>query len=174
MDAGADALGQPTGLLTGFGYGAAQPNRSFGRLATAAGPVVAPLAEPSLGSVAPENPAAFRLGRGAANGPVQRGPLMITELMVNPASGTEPEWIEIQNLSDRPLPLGGAVALNGLALVGFASFNSDGLTPVGWTIVGAVALVISVVAGGKYLRSRRRHRGGQHGPPASAGDEAGL
>ena len=111
----ADALGQPTGLLTGFGYGAAQPNRSFGRLATAAGPVVAPLAEPSLGSVAPENPAAFRLGRGAANGPVQRGPLMITELMVNPASGTEPEWIEIQNLSDRPLPLGGAVALPGAA-----------------------------------------------------------
>lgn len=57
--------------------------------------------------------------------------------------------------------LGGAVALNGLALVGFASFNSDGLTPVGWTIVGAVALVISVVAGGKYLRSRR-----QSVPPA--------
>ena len=57
--------------------------------------------------------------------------------------------------------LGGAVALNGLALVGLASFNSDGLTPVGWTIVGAVALVISVVAGSKYLQRRR-----QSVPPA--------
>lgn len=52
--------------------------------------------------------------------------------------------------------VGGALILNALALVGLASVNSDGLTPVGWAVVGGVALVISVVAGRKYLQSRRQ------------------
>lgn len=113
----ADALGQPTGFLTGFRYGAAQPNRSFGRLATAGGPVVAPLAEPSLGSLAPASPELFRQGRGSPNGPPQRGPLMITELMYHPESrsGPEPEWIEIQNIGDGRLALDGGASLPGAA-----------------------------------------------------------
>jgi len=111
----ADALGQSTGFVTGFEYGAAAPNRSFGRLATSAGPVVAPLAEPSLGVSSPDSPAAFRQGRGGPNGPPQRGPLQITELMYHPRSGAEPEWIEIQNLAASRLPLDGEPVLEGAA-----------------------------------------------------------
>lgn len=111
----ADALSQSTGLVTGFDYGAASPNRSFGRLATSAGPVVATLAEPSLGVPAPDSPAAFRQGRGGPNGPPQRGPLQITELMYHPRPGPEPEWIEIQNLSASRLPLAGQAVLAGAA-----------------------------------------------------------
>ncbi|MBB1516012.1 TM2 domain-containing protein [Tessaracoccus sp. MC1679] len=52
--------------------------------------------------------------------------------------------------------LAGALALNFVALVGLASYDGNGLTAVGWSIVGGGALATAIVVGRQFLNGRRR------------------
>lgn len=110
---GSDSLGLPTGFLTSFPYGAARPGLSFGRLATGAGPIAAPLAEPSLGAA---DGGPYPSPDGApAQGRALVGPAAITEIHYHPQDPLEPEWVEIQNLGRTPLALDGSDVLPGAA-----------------------------------------------------------
>lgn len=102
--ASADAAGRLTGLILGVDFGPAARNVSVGRHHTAAGLELAPQAAPSFGVAEPVDPADFRRGRGAANGPPRVGPVVIAEILYRPDS-VEDAFVELANRSDRPVPL---------------------------------------------------------------------
>lgn len=152
---GSDALGQPSGFLVSFPYGAAQPGQTYGRLATGAGPVAAPLVQPSLGSAAASGGHAGPDGAPSQGQPLV-GPLIIGEIHYHPQDPLEPEWLEIQNLGAEALALDGGSRLPGAA-------------PLPWRLAGGLRFAFppgaalaagqrGLITGGdpRFLRSSRR------------------
>lgn len=103
----AEPAGRLTGFMTGLRFGASPENQSLGRVETSAGPVIAPLAQPSFGSTAPDSVEAFRRGTGAPNGAPWVGPVLIDEILYRPI-GDAREFVELFNRGEDPVDLGGA------------------------------------------------------------------
>lgn len=90
---GADAAGVPLGFQVDRGFEAADPDVTEGVYTNSVGNVdFVPQTENTLGAV--------------NSGPTI-GPLVVTELMYDPAPGA-PEWLELQNTSDETLDLAAA------------------------------------------------------------------
>lgn len=152
---GSDALGQPSGFLAGFPYGPARPGQSIGRLATGAGPVAAPLVQPSLGGAAPSSGYPDPIG-WPSQGQASIGPLVISEIHYHPEDSLEPEWLEIQNLGAEPLALDGGS-------------RQPGAAALPWRLAGGLRFAFpqgaalapgqrALITGGdpRFLRSSRR------------------
>ena len=98
--------GRPSGQIYGSEFGASAPNTSLGLYTNSLGNsnyIV--LEEPSFGSVQP--PATledFRSGKGAANAAPRISPLIISEIMPAPASGSE--YVELYHAGEESLDLG--------------------------------------------------------------------
>ena len=99
-----DAAGALTGYRTGFGFGAAAPGVTFGRLEV----------NPQLLPGETAYPAQIASTLGAANAGPRVGPLVISEVMYHPrdvsANGAywddqETEFIEIRNVTAQPVEL---------------------------------------------------------------------
>ncbi len=98
----ADRLGQLTGYMAGFSFGASEPGVSWGRQATTVGLDATPLLSPTFGVDNPTDIAHFRQGRGAANSRPRVGPLVINEVMYAPPND-KPQYIELFNPTDMPV-----------------------------------------------------------------------
>ncbi len=97
----ATMAGERLDYVAGFEFGAAAAGVSFGRHVISSGEVhFPPMASTSF---------------GAANSSPRAAPLIISELQYNPAAG-ESEFIEIQNVSDSPVPLAG-IGVGGVGYV---------------------------------------------------------
>ncbi len=111
----------PDGELTGYravvALGASDNGISFGRHRTSLGDDYTFLSGPSFGVDSPATVEAFRAGRGAPNGAPRVGPVVVNEIMYQPATSlSQPEeawleYVELHNLTDQPQPLWRAGAL---------------------------------------------------------------
>ncbi|MHA3774545.1 lamin tail domain-containing protein [Verrucomicrobiota bacterium sgz303538] len=116
----ADAGGSLTGYSHGFSFGAAAPGVSFGRYVTSTN------AEkfPALTSPTP----------GSANASPAIGPVVVTELMYNPAVGGD-EFLEIRNISSTDVRLfDPANPANAWRIVGIGLTTPEWLLPTGITL----------------------------------------
>ncbi len=102
----ADASGAPTGYFRRARFLASRQNVSFGRLVTAGGIDFTALVTPTFGVSAPDTVETFRAGDGATNAPPSIGPVVINEILARP-SGINPQFVELLNVSDAPVALGG-------------------------------------------------------------------
>lgn len=102
----ADAAGRLTGFVQRLTCGTADGNTSFGPHRHPGGLDIAALALPTFGVVDPVDVDAFRAGTGAPNEPPAIGPVILNEILAVPARGRS-AWIELHNLSDHPIDLGG-------------------------------------------------------------------
>jgi hypothetical protein len=100
----ADGRGALTGYMRGVDCPIAQDGVSLGRYRTSVGLAFVALATRTFGADDPETVEMFRQGRGAPNAGPLVGPVVLSELMVNPAQGGS-EFIELQNITDRAVPL---------------------------------------------------------------------
>jgi hypothetical protein len=100
----ADVSGQLTGYRDGGEFEASANGQALGRHQAADGLVFLPLTEPTFGAQDPRSLDHFRAGTGAENAPLLVGPLVITELMYDPADAST-EYIELYNLSDARVSL---------------------------------------------------------------------
>jgi hypothetical protein len=92
-------------LVDVVNFGAAQNGYSFGRYPDGSGALI-PLATVTFGTTNPPNVEVFRTGGGAPNSLPRIGPLVISEIMYNPASGlAEDEYIELLNVTTNTVPL---------------------------------------------------------------------
>lgn len=98
---------EPGGLTTGFAdrvaFHASPTNTAMGRFATSTGIDFTTLSRTSFGVDNPSSVQMFRTGAGAANGYPLVGPVVIHELMYNPAAGHE--FVELRNITSAPVPL---------------------------------------------------------------------
>lgn len=109
----ADGLGGLTGFRSVARFGASANGVSFGRYATSVGEDFVAMTQHTFGVSNPVSVTQFRTGAGAANAGPQVGPVVVTEIMYHPVSGSglaafepkEEEFIELQNIT------GGAVSL---------------------------------------------------------------
>ncbi|MCE7937309.1 hypothetical protein DCC79_00665 [bacterium] len=144
-----DAGGALTGVMRGVDFGAAAEGVSLGRQPTSAGVDFVRLARRSFGVDAPATVADFRRGTGAPNAPAHVGPIVINELMVDPAP-SDMEYVELHNRTDAPVDLSDTD--------GFGRWRlQDGITltlPAGLVLpAGGFALVV----GGDPDRFRQLH-----------------
>lgn len=103
---------QLTGCRDSVEFGPALNGVSWGMVQTSAGLDFAPMSRPTFGIDAPSSIQDFRSGNGASNALPLVGPLVISEIMYDPApsstnvsaAATE-EFIEIANLGSVPEPL---------------------------------------------------------------------
>lgn len=103
--AATDAVGRPNGYVRGLDLGPSGENISWGPYRNRQGELeLVALASPSFGRSEPGSVADFRLGRGAPNREPRVGSVMLSEIMVRPADD-QPEWIELENRSDRTVHL---------------------------------------------------------------------
>ncbi|MBN1672635.1 MAG: lamin tail domain-containing protein [Kiritimatiellae bacterium] len=101
----ADAGGNLTGYRVIADFGAAENGVSFGRYARSDGQVdFTAMASRTFGADNPASLAEFRSGTGLANSAPRIGPVVINELMYNPAAGGA-EFIELYNMSGAPVAL---------------------------------------------------------------------
>ncbi|MEO8083603.1 MAG: CotH kinase family protein [Ardenticatenales bacterium] len=107
----ADAAGRMTGFVQRLTCGPADASTSFGPYRHSAGIDVAALVTPTFGVDAPVDLEAFRAGQGAPNAPPIIGPAVVSEVLAVPPRGRT-AWVELRNLSDRAIPLGGDPASN--------------------------------------------------------------
>jgi hypothetical protein len=91
----AAAGGVETGERATVGFGASSNGVSFGRVATSAGADFAPLLSRTFGVDAPSSVEEFRGGQGLPNAVPRVGPILLSEVLYDPASG--PEFIELHN-----------------------------------------------------------------------------
>lgn len=103
----ADADGALTGVMRGADFGAAEDGASFGRQPTSGGVDFTRLAARTFGADDPASVDDFRRGAGAPNAPAYVGPVVINELMVDPAPGGL-EYVELHNRTAAPVTLAGA------------------------------------------------------------------
>jgi len=92
--------------------------------------------------VDPADVDAFRTGTGAPNAPPAIGPVIISEMLAAPPKGRS-AWIELRNLTDRPIDLGGdpASGTGPWALTGDVRFVFPAgarLSANGYAVVAAV------------------------------------
>jgi len=108
-----DAAGRFTGFRAQAQFGPSENGVSFGRHVTSAGTDFVALNRRTFGVDDPRTLAEFRTGRGGPNAMPQVGPVVINEIMFQPAAlglegGAEAsslEYIELFNPTDRPVPL---------------------------------------------------------------------
>ena len=93
----ADASGNPTLFIDKVDFGASENGVSFGRYPNGSGPLVT-LSRRTFGSDNPASLAEFRTGTGATNAYPKVGPVVINQVMYNPAPGGD-EFIELLNLT---------------------------------------------------------------------------
>ncbi len=134
----ADGAGELTGYRAVVEFGAAENGVSFGRFATSTGVDFTAMAQRTFGSDAPAMLAQFRTGTGLSNGYPKVGPVVISEIMYRPVSGTNAvelaneEFIELQNLTTNAVPLYDPLRpTNGWRLGGGVSFTFNSSVTVG-------------------------------------------
>jgi len=104
----ADSLGELTGFRAVADFGASANGVSFGRTVTSVGVDFVPMVQRSFGIDQPLSIEEFRMGTGLVNAGPRVGPVVISELMVQPPaiSGTNDnvlhEYVELQNLLTVP------------------------------------------------------------------------
>ncbi|MBI2927241.1 MAG: lamin tail domain-containing protein, partial [Verrucomicrobia bacterium] len=109
----ADATGALTGYRASVEFGAAERDVSFGRYVTVLGEDFAPLERRTFGADELVSLEHFRTGTGLFNAYPKVGPVVINELMYHPATlvetnlveNEEEEFIELHNITDRPVEL---------------------------------------------------------------------
>ena len=137
------------GYIEGATFPATEQDVSIGRYATSRTVDFVPLSRPTFGVDNPSNVSEFRTGAGAPNALPRVGPLVINEIMYNPAPGGS-EFLEFLSVTNVPLdvsgwtvvgtsfsfPTGTVVAPNGFMLLlktnatSIAAFRSNYSVPV--------------------------------------------
>lgn len=102
----ANSSGTLNGYVIGATFGASDNDVSIGRYYQSQGVDFVPLSRTSFGKDAPASLAEFRLGTGATNAAPRIGPLIINEVMYNPAAGGS-EFIELLSRTNGPLDISG-------------------------------------------------------------------
>ena len=102
----ATSSGTLNGYLIGATFGPSDNDVSIGRYHQSQGVDFVPLSRTSFGKDTPASVSEFRLGTGATNPAPRVGPLVINEIMYNPAAGGS-EFIEFYNLTNMPLDISG-------------------------------------------------------------------
>ena len=98
----ANAAGDLTFFIDHVDFGAAENGISFGRHPDGAGPLVT-MSRRTFGADDPSTIAEFRSGQGAANAYPSVGPVVINQIMYNPATGGD-EHLELLNITDADVP----------------------------------------------------------------------
>ena len=124
--ASANSNGALTGLLIGARFGATENGVSIGRYRTTTGFEFVPLAQPTFGTNAPATIQDFRAGGGAPNSAPKVGPVVINEIMYNPAPGGD-EFIELLNITGEPVDISGWT----IAGANFTFASGTGIPPHG-------------------------------------------
>jgi hypothetical protein len=143
------------GLLNGFrsvvSFEASQNGVSFGRYETSVDVEFVPLGATSFGMDAPLSTEEFRTGGGGLNGSPRVGPVVITELMVEPPplSGTNDntlhEFVELSNLLAAPQVLyDPSIVTNTWTLRGAVDYEFPAGTVLGG---GEVVVLVSFTPG---------------------------
>jgi hypothetical protein len=109
----ADAGGNLTGYRSVVQFGASANGVSFGRYVTSVGEDFVAMSQHTFGVSNPSSVTQFRTGAGAANAYPLVGPIVISEIMYHPVSGTgtnmvelpEEEYVELQNITGNSTPL---------------------------------------------------------------------
>ena len=109
----ADAGGDLTGYRSVVQFGASANGVSFGRYVTSVGADFVAMNRHTFGVSNPSSVTQFRTGDGAANAYPMVGPIVFSEIMYHPVSGTgtnisepaEEEFIELQNISTNGVAL---------------------------------------------------------------------
>ncbi len=109
----ADAGGELTGCRSFVQFGPSANGVSFGRYVTSVGADFVAMSRHTFGVSNPSSVTQFRTGAGAANAHPLVGPIVISEIMYHPVSGTatntsaaaEEEFIELQNVSTKEVAL---------------------------------------------------------------------
>jgi hypothetical protein len=125
----ADSAGNLTGYIMGASFGVSARGVSIGRYATSRGVDFVPLSRATFGSDTPASLNEFRTGTGAPNASPRVGPVVINEIMYNPAGGGS-EFLEFLNVS------GALVDLSGWRVAG-----ADYIFPSG-TVIAAGGLML--------------------------------
>jgi hypothetical protein len=102
----ADAGGNLTGCIVGLEFGASDNGVALGRHPTSAGGDFTFLSQHTFGVTNPTTLAEFRQGTGAINAAPRVGPVVISEIMYNPAAGGT-EFLELQNITGTNVDLSG-------------------------------------------------------------------
>jgi len=95
-----------TGYIVGATFGAADNGVAFGRYPTSVGVDFTTLQSRTFGADTPATVEQFRTGTGAGNAAPRVGPIVINEVMYNPADGGN-EFIELHNLAGTNVDLAG-------------------------------------------------------------------
>jgi len=109
----ADASGNFTGYRSAVRFGASANGVSFGRYGTSVGEEFVAMEQHTFGVSNPTSVTQFRTGAGAANAYPLVGPVVLSEIMYHPVSGTgtnvmelpEEEYVELQSIMDQATPL---------------------------------------------------------------------
>ena len=107
----ADGAGRLTGRRIHEAFGAAANGVSFGRYRTSVGTDFVALSSRTFGAAdPPPDVGTFRLGQGASNAPPRVGPVVISEIMYQPAptggvDNTLDEFVELANITGEPVPM---------------------------------------------------------------------
>jgi hypothetical protein len=99
----AEPGGATTGVADRVAFDASPTNTAIGRFATSTGVHFTTLSRTTFGVDNPSSVQQFRTGAGAANAYPLVGPVVIHELMYNPAAGHE--FVELRNITNAPVPL---------------------------------------------------------------------
>ena len=146
----ADGVGELTGHIVGFRFGASDNGVSIGRHPTSVGSDVTFLDQRTFGVDNPASEADFRTGGGAPNSGPRLGPVVFNEMMYHPGEGSH-EFVEFLNVSpgsvdlsgwslegaDYVFPPGSVIAADGLLVlrattnVPIATFRADNQIPAG-------------------------------------------
>jgi spore coat protein CotH len=102
----AGANGTLMGFIEGATFRATEQGVAIGRHQTSRDVDFIPLNQPTFGASAPSTVAEFRAGAGAPNAMPRVGPLILNEIMYNPATnGTE--FLEFLSVANAPLDISG-------------------------------------------------------------------
>ena len=107
-----DTFGEVTGVRASLPFGPAEPGISFGRHLTSLGFDSAALGRRTLGRDYPSSLEDFRQGIGGTNAYPLVGPVVLSEVMYQPADTNAPgyewldEYVELRNLTPNPVALG--------------------------------------------------------------------
>jgi hypothetical protein len=105
-----DGAGNLTGYRAQESFGPSLNGISLGRYPTSQGYEFVALERPTFGVEAPSSVAQFRAGQGGVNAGPRVGPVVINEIMAVPVdlgdlAVSRAEYVELKNVSGRPLPL---------------------------------------------------------------------
>jgi hypothetical protein len=132
----ADGAGNLTGHIIGQRFGASEDGVAQGRFATSAGVDFTALTAQTFGVSNPSSKADFRTGTGAPNAPARVGPVVISEVMYQPAAGGA-EFIELFNTS------GASINLEGWIIEGANAFTFPAGASIG---AGSYVVVVDTAA----------------------------